>query len=145
MEIYFPERKSSKEAWQVVLHDLRLRKTLPPQTKYNAAQRIAYTLVILMGIGSFLTGFAIYKPVRLQWLCTIFGGYAFARILHFTFTILFSVFFVVHIIQVAFAGWNNFAAMIRGFEVHKLNATSDNENKFHESSTAEPSTIPNEN
>ena len=36
-----PNRHSFKEAWQVLLHDLHIRKMLPPQDKYNAAQRIA--------------------------------------------------------------------------------------------------------
>jgi thiosulfate reductase cytochrome b subunit len=51
-----PNRHSFKEAWQVLLHDLHIRKTAPPQTKYNAAQRVAYTMIILMGFGSVITG-----------------------------------------------------------------------------------------
>ena len=35
----------------------------------------------------------------------------------FTLTILFTLFFFVHIIQVAIAGWNNFRSMVIGFEV----------------------------
>ncbi|HXL55284.1 MAG TPA: cytochrome b/b6 domain-containing protein, partial [Chitinophagaceae bacterium] len=35
-----PNKKSVKESWLVILHDLHLRKGLPPQKKYNAAQRI---------------------------------------------------------------------------------------------------------
>src|SRR6202453_4417778 len=57
-----PDRKSLKEAIQVTLKDLHLSKYLPPQTKYNGAQKIAYTSVILMGVGSLITGLAIYKP-----------------------------------------------------------------------------------
>ena len=119
-KLIFPNKKSLKEAWLVLLHDLRIKKGLPPQKKYNAAQRIAYTGVIIMGIGSLLTGLAIYKPVQLYWLCAMLGGYEWARAEHFILTILFSLFFVVHIIQVIFAGWNNFAGMIRGFETRKI-------------------------
>jgi thiosulfate reductase cytochrome b subunit len=118
-----PKRSSWKEAWQVLLHDLHLRKGLPPQGKYNAAQRIAYTAIIIMGIGSILTGLAIYKPVQLNWLCLILGGYKFARILHFALTIGYVLFFVIHIVQVILAGWNNFRAMVTGFEVKKSEAT----------------------
>ncbi|HSZ87122.1 MAG TPA: cytochrome b/b6 domain-containing protein, partial [Puia sp.] len=103
-----PNKHSFKEAWLVVLHDLHLRKNAPPQKKYNAAQKIAYTGIIIMGFGSILTGLAIYKPVQLWWLCELMGGYAFARILHFALTIGYSLFFVVHIVQVILAGWNNF-------------------------------------
>ena len=118
-KLLLPQKKSFKESLQVVLYDLKLRKIKPEQSKYNAAQRIAYTLVIVMGIGSLLTGLAIYKPVQLSWLTFIFGGYAFARIIHFVLTILFCLFFLVHVVQVILAGWQNFIAMIRGFEVKR--------------------------
>jgi thiosulfate reductase cytochrome b subunit len=112
-----PKRSSWGEAWQVLLHDLHLRKTVPPQNKYNAAQRIAYTAVIVMGLGSLLTGLAIYKPIQLYWLVFICGGYKTARLIHFALTIGYCLFFVIHIIQVLLAGWQNFISMIRGFEV----------------------------
>lgn len=116
-----PQRNSFKQAWQVLLHDLRIRKEAPAVTnKYNAAQRIAYTAIIVMGIGSILTGLAIYKPVQLGWLCSLFGGYKMSRIIHFALTIGYVLFFLVHIIQVVMAGWNNFQAMITGFEVKRI-------------------------
>ena len=113
----FPGKKSLKESLLVVLHDLHLRKLLPPQKKYNAAQRIAYTVVILMGLGSLLTGVSIYKPIQFHTLTWLLGGYESARIMHFALTLLFVLFFVVHIIQVVLAGWNNFQSMITGLFV----------------------------
>lgn len=110
----FPGRKSLKESLIVVLHDLHLTKRVPKQKKYNAAQRITYTVVIFMGLGSVLTGLSIYKPIQFQTLTSMLGGYEWARIEHFTLTILFSLFFLVHIIQVILAGWNNFQSMITG-------------------------------
>jgi thiosulfate reductase cytochrome b subunit len=116
----WPNKRSFKQAWQVLLHDLRLSKNKPPQTKYNAAQRVAYSSIIVMGLGSLLTGIAIYKPTQFSWLCTILGGYTFARILHFALTIGYVLFFLIHIIQVIIAGWNNFRAMVTGFEVETI-------------------------
>jgi len=115
-----PQRKSFKEAWVVLLHDLHIRKTIPPQNKYNAAQRIAYTAIIVMGFGSFITGLAIYKPVQFFWLCWLCGGYSFARILHFSLTLGYVLFFVIHVVQVTLAGWNNFRSVISGFEVLEI-------------------------
>ena len=112
-----PDRHSLREAWQVVLHDLHLRKEAPPRKKYNAAQKISYTLIIIMGFFSLLTGLAIYKPVQANWLAALFGGYAMARFFHFWLTAGYVLFFVVHIAQVARAGWNNFRAMVIGKEV----------------------------
>ena len=114
-----PNRHSFKEAWQVVLHDLHIRKAAPPQTKYNAAQRIAYSSIVVMGMGSVITGLAIYKPVQFHLLCAICGGYEAARIEHFILTLSYALFFLVHVGQVILAGWNNFQAMVTGFEVEK--------------------------
>jgi thiosulfate reductase cytochrome b subunit len=111
-----PGKNSFKEAWQVVLHDLGILKTELPKGKYNSAQKIAYTAIIVMGLGSLTTGLAIYKPVQLGWLCALFGGYAAARIIHFALTIGYCLFFLIHIAQVIRAGWKNFQGMITGFE-----------------------------
>ncbi|GAB3829618.1 cytochrome b/b6 domain-containing protein [Hymenobacter jeollabukensis] len=112
-----PGRHSLAGAWQTVLHDLGIRKEpLPPQ-KFNGAQQLAYTAVVLMGAGSLLTGLAIYKPTQLAWLTTLLGGYEWARAEHFTLTISYVLFFLVHIAQVVRAGWNNFRAMVAGFEL----------------------------
>jgi thiosulfate reductase cytochrome b subunit len=119
-----PNKHSFKEAWQVVLFDLKIRKTKPDQTKYNAAQKIAYTSIIIMGFGSLLSGLAIYKPVQFYYLTYVLGGYAWARIEHFILTIGYVLFFVIHIVQVILAGWNNFRAMVAGFEVEKKSNVS---------------------
>jgi len=123
----FPNRHSFKEAWLVLLHDLHLRKTAPPQGKFNAAQKIAYSGIIVMGLGSILTGLAIYKPIQFHWIPLLFGGYAGARIIHFILTLIYCLFFLVHVMQVILAGWNNFQAMVTGFEV-----LSDAKNKTHD-------------
>ena len=112
-----PNRRSFVEALQVTLHDLHLRHDAPPPRKFNGAQQIAYTGVVLMGLGSLLTGLAIYKPVQLSWLTSLIGGYPMARFFHFWITIGYLLFFVVHVSQVIRAGWNNFRAMVIGYEV----------------------------
>jgi thiosulfate reductase cytochrome b subunit len=106
-----------RDAWHVFLHDLRLRRELPSQEKYNAAQQLSYTGIVAMGFGSIVTGLSIYKPAQLGWLVALFGGYSGARLIHFALTIGFCLFFVVHVLQVALAGWNNFRSMVIGWEV----------------------------
>ena len=119
-----PNRGSLREALQVLLVMFRLRKALPAQKKYNAAQRLAYTAVIGMGAGSLATGLAIYKPTQLHYLTTLLGGYEWARWEHFWLTAAFLLFFLVHVVQVAFAGWNNFRSMVAGFEIKPVSAPS---------------------
>ena len=50
---------------------------------YNAVQKLLYAGVILCGILIVLSGLSIWKPVQFQELTTLFGGYDFARYVHF--------------------------------------------------------------
>ncbi|HEY6291284.1 MAG TPA: cytochrome b/b6 domain-containing protein [Terriglobia bacterium] len=115
-----PNRQSFREAILVTLHDLGLWKGKLPERKFNGAQQIAYTAIILMGLGSMITGLAIYKPTQLAWLDLWLGGYQAARFEHFLLTLGYVLFFVVHIAQVIRAGWNNFRAMVSGYELASL-------------------------
>ena len=71
-----------------------------------------------------LTGLAIYKPTQTHWLTSLLGGYEMARWLHFWITMAFLGFFLVHVAQVILAGWNNFRAMVSGFEIQHSDAPS---------------------
>ncbi len=123
----------------MLLHDLHIRKYEPPQLKYNGGQRIAYTAIIIMGVGSIITGLAIYKPVQFSWLTWLCGGYEAARLEHFILTIGYCLFFVVHILQVIRAGWKNFRSMITGFDVIAANKeTADSSSTVSTSSTPKP-------
>jgi thiosulfate reductase cytochrome b subunit len=111
-----PGRHALADAWQATLHDLGIRETPLPRAKFNGAQRVAYTGVVLMGAGSLLTGLAIYKPVQAGALTALLGGYEWARWEHFWLTIGYVAFFGLHVAQVARAGWNSFRAMVSGYE-----------------------------
>jgi thiosulfate reductase cytochrome b subunit len=70
-----------------------------------------------MGAGLLLTGLAIYKPTQLHAITALLGGYEMARWFHFWLTIGCVGFFLVHVAQVIRAGWNNFRAMIVGYQI----------------------------
>ena len=112
-----PNRESFREAILVTLRDLGLWRGTLPERKFNGAQQIAYTGIILMGFGSLVTGLSIYKPTQLHWLTSMLGGYGAARLEHFLLTLGYVLFFLVHIAQVVRAGWNNFRAMVNGHEL----------------------------
>jgi thiosulfate reductase cytochrome b subunit len=117
-----PEMKSFAEAFEVMKHDLGIKKNgllvpMPPQGRYNAAQRIAYSAIIVMGGLSLLSGLAIYKPAQLHWLTALMGGYEWARWEHFWLTMGYVGFFAIHIGQVIRAGWANFRSMVCGYDV----------------------------
>src|SRR6202166_3693021 len=50
---------------------------------YNAVQRLLYVGVLLAGVVIVLSGLSIWKPVQLKYLTALFGGYDFARYVHF--------------------------------------------------------------
>jgi thiosulfate reductase cytochrome b subunit len=111
-----PSPRSFRDAIQVTLYDFKLAKTLPAQGKYNAAQKIAYSAIIVMGFGSILTGLSIYRPIQLSWLTSLLGGYEMARFEHFWLTMGYLGFFLIHIAQVVRAGWGNFQSIVTGVD-----------------------------
>ncbi|HSR92362.1 MAG TPA: cytochrome b/b6 domain-containing protein [Gemmatimonadales bacterium] len=102
-------------AWQMQLYYLRLRKEHPPQGKHNALQKLAYTSILLLGILSVLTGFAVYKPTELSWLTALFGGYQLARYWHFWAVWIFVAFTLVHVTLVLVVDPASLRAMITGW------------------------------
>ena len=104
-----------RPALDMQLYYLRLRKEHPPQGKHNALQRGAYTFIVALGAVSALSGFAIYKPVQLSWLTTLFGGYELARYWHFVAVWLFVGFTVLHVVLVFAADPASLRGMITGW------------------------------
>jgi len=94
---------------------LRLRKGHPPQGKHNPLQKLAYTFIVLLGVLSVLTGFAIYKPTQLSWLTALFGGFQAARYWHFWAVWIFTAFLIVHVILVFVVDPASLRAMISGW------------------------------
>jgi thiosulfate reductase cytochrome b subunit len=64
---------------------------------YNAVQRLLYLGIILAGIVIVLSGLAIWKPVQLQELTAVFGGYDAARYVHFFAMAAIAGFLVLHV------------------------------------------------
>jgi thiosulfate reductase cytochrome b subunit len=65
---------------------------------YNSIQRLLYVGVILAGIIIVLSGLAIWKPVQLQELTALFGGYEPARYVHFFAMVAIVGFLVIHVL-----------------------------------------------
>jgi thiosulfate reductase cytochrome b subunit len=115
-----PNRGSFKEAIAVTLHDLKISKVAPPvRGPLNGAQQFAYTTILICGALAVVTGVAIYKPVQIGWLTELLGGYEAARLEHFILMIVFVLFFFLHVGKVISAGWNNFRAMVAGYEIDR--------------------------
>ncbi|MBV8119070.1 MAG: cytochrome b/b6 domain-containing protein [Alphaproteobacteria bacterium] len=65
--------------------------------EYNAVQKVFYWGVLAVILITILSGLAIWKPVQLQELTWLFGGYEFARIVHFFGMAAIVAFLVVHL------------------------------------------------
>jgi thiosulfate reductase cytochrome b subunit len=80
---------------------------------YNAVQKLLYLGVILAGIVIVLSGLAIWKPVQLQELTAVFGGYDAARYVHFFAMATIVGFLVVHVVMAVLVP-KSLRAMITG-------------------------------
>ena len=100
---------------QMRLYYLRLRREHPPQGKHNALQKAAYSFIVLLGVLSVLSGLAVWKPVELGWLTSLFGGYEWARYWHFVAVWVFTAFTLVHVALVFLVDPASLRAMITGW------------------------------
>jgi thiosulfate reductase cytochrome b subunit len=66
-------------------------------TRYNYVQKLLYTGIIAVGVLIVLSGLSIWKPVQLQWLVALFGGYDIARYVHFICMAAIVAFLIVHV------------------------------------------------
>src|SRR6266702_4628462 len=66
---------------------------------YNAVQKLLYLGVILAGAVMVLSGIAMWKPVQMQELAALFGGYDGARYVHFFAMATIVGFLVIHIVM----------------------------------------------
>jgi thiosulfate reductase cytochrome b subunit len=80
---------------------------------YNAVQRLLYLGVIGAGVLIVLSGLSIWKPVQVQELTAVFGGYNAARYVHFFAMAAIVGFLAVHIV-LAILVPKSLWAMIRG-------------------------------
>jgi thiosulfate reductase cytochrome b subunit len=80
---------------------------------YNAAQRATYVFIIVAGIVLVLSGLAIWKPVQLQELTALFGGYEGARLVHFVAMAVVVLLVMAHLVMVILVP-RTFPTMITG-------------------------------
>jgi thiosulfate reductase cytochrome b subunit len=89
--------------------------------QYNAVQRLLYVAVLLLGVLAVASGLAIWKPVQLQALTAVLGGYDIARRIHFFAMAGIVGFIVVHLALVLLVP-STLPAMITGRARHAPDA-----------------------
>ena len=97
----FRPHRDAGHAVLMLAYYLRLRRVAPPIDFYNGLQRLAYSAIIVIALAEVLSGLAIYKPVQLWWLGSLFGSYDGARAVHLLGLGLLALFTAVHLVMVA--------------------------------------------
>ena len=89
----------------------------PIQTEpYNPLQKLAYFFAISSGAVLLLTGWMLYRPVQLQTLVQLCGGFGMVRVWHFLGMCGLLAFIPGHLVMVGLHGWNNFQSMLTGMK-----------------------------
>src|ERR1700678_2584255 len=87
---------------QGVLSDARAALTFKLShddlSHYNYVQKLLYAGIIVVGIVIVLSGLSIWKPVQLQYLTALFGGYDIARYVHFFCMSAIVAFLAIHVL-----------------------------------------------
>ncbi len=105
-----------KGVWPMARYYFLFGKKPEVDAAYNPLQKLAYTLTVLLGTVSFLSGLVLFKPVQFWWLTELMGGFRLARVWHFMAMCGFLAFIPGHLIMVGLHGWNNFYSMITGWK-----------------------------
>jgi thiosulfate reductase cytochrome b subunit len=92
---------------------LHLRLRHEDLTVYNAAQKILYLGVILVGILIVITGLCLWKPVQFSEVASLFGNFQTIRLVHFLCMSAIVAFVAVHV-TLALLVPQSFFAMITG-------------------------------
>jgi Ni/Fe-hydrogenase b-type cytochrome subunit len=95
-----PRKSLPRDAWEMMKYYLFIRKRHPVQGKYNALQKTTYFILPIIGMMAVISGIAIWKPVQLQWLTDLLGGYVWARYWHFLAMVLIVALSFIHIFMV---------------------------------------------
>jgi thiosulfate reductase cytochrome b subunit len=93
---FFPIRP--REVVRDLVAALRGKLSHDDLSVYNAVQRLLYVGVLVAGVIIVLSGLSIWKPVQLKWLTAFFGGYDFARYVHFFAMASIVGFLTVHVV-----------------------------------------------
>ena len=104
--------------WSVIRKYLHRAPQGAASAPYNALQRLTYLGVIFFLFPMLIwTGLALSPSFNaaMPWFVDVLGGRQSARTLHFFFTMLLVIFFVVHVTMVAVSGfWTRMRAMTVG-------------------------------
>lgn len=109
-----PHRGDARDSWQMVRFYLFLRPDHPRQGKHNALQKLAYFSIPVVAAVAVASGIAIWKPVQLAPLTALFGGYVWARYVHFLAMLAVVALSIGHVVMVLGVDPYSLRSMVTG-------------------------------
>lgn len=125
-----PRRGDVRDAWQMVRFYTFARPDHPTHGKHNALQKSTYFVMPIIGALIVLSGIAIWKPVSLGWLTSLFGGYVIARFVHFACMAVLVLLSIVHVFMVISVDPYSLRGMITGGHNDELSPIARNARPF---------------
>jgi thiosulfate reductase cytochrome b subunit len=126
-----PRRGDARRAWEMIAFYAFARKNHPHQGKHNALQKTAYFAMPIIATVIVLSGIAIWKPVQLHWLTMLFGGYVWARYVHFMAMVLLVLLVLGHVFMVFAVDPYALRSMISGWYDEDLSPEVRNARPFY--------------
>ena len=125
-----PRRGDLRDSWEMIKFYLFVRRDHPEQGKHNALQRLAYFSMPIVAALAVISGIAIWKPVQLAWLTSLFGGYVWARYWHFVAMAAIVVLTVGHVFMVFTVDPYSIRSMVTGRYREDLSPEARNARPF---------------
>ncbi|MBV9879381.1 MAG: cytochrome b/b6 domain-containing protein [Gemmatirosa sp.] len=126
-----PRRGDGRRAVEMVRFYLFLRRDHPVQGKHNTLQKLAYFALPVVTALVVLSGLAIWKPVSLGWLTSLFGGYVWARYWHFVGMVVVALLALGHVFMIFAVDPYAIPSMITGAYDERLSPESRNARPFY--------------
>ncbi|GAB4240340.1 MAG: Ni/Fe-hydrogenase, b-type cytochrome subunit [Deltaproteobacteria bacterium] len=119
-KIAMPHAEDLSGIGPVLKYYLVVGGTKPDYAKYNALQKFAYAALFAVSFFQSILGFALYWPVPLAAVLSLFGGAVDVRILHTTVMWIFLSFTAVHVYLVFTEDARLVKAMVDGYYYRKV-------------------------
>lgn len=126
-----PRKGDIRDAWEMIRFYFVRRKDHPRQGKHNALQKGAYFALPVLGIITVLSGIAIWKPVQLAFITSLFGGYVWARYWHFMSMMGIVILSFIHVFMVFAVDPYSIRSMLTGGYDESLSPEARNARPFH--------------
>jgi thiosulfate reductase cytochrome b subunit len=99
----------------------------------------------MVGVIAVMSGIAIWKPVQLSWLTTLFGGFVWARYWHFLSMVALVLLSVVHVVMVFAVDPYSLRSMVTGGYDESKSPEARNARPFLWRRNARHAPVPGEN